>query len=162
MDIICAKLPRGEVAKYVVFFAFFLCSKSCDAPECESGMKPCFCPFCLSFSGSHSIFMVIVVILFLVHFLICSQGEVQSSFLCNVCVLSQFQIGSSTCVLCVYIVKTRFWAPIPDQKLKCFNFINVQIWYCRGKKKMKNEINKCGLDVIKGMRGSPDIWLSAF
>ena len=108
MDIICAKLPRGEVAKYVVFFAFFLCSKSCDAPEYESGMKPRFCPFCLSFSGSHSIFMVIVVILFLVHFLICSQGEVQSSFLCNVCVLSQFQIGSPTCVLCVYIVKTRF------------------------------------------------------
>ena len=39
----------GGVAKYVMFFTFFLCSKSCDAPEYESGMKPRFCPFCLSF-----------------------------------------------------------------------------------------------------------------
>ena len=117
------------------FLLFFLCSKSSDAPECESGMKPRFCPFCISFSGSHSIFMVIVVVLFLAHFFICSQEEVQSSFLCNVCVLSQFQIGSSTCVLCVYIVKTRFWAPIPDQKLKCFNFINVWISCCLERKK---------------------------
>ena len=104
MHIICAKL--GGMAKYVMFFTFFLCSKSSDAPDCESGMKPRFCPFCISFSGSHSIFMVIVVVLFLAHFFICSQEEVQSSFLCNVCVLSQFQIGSSTCLLCVYIVKT--------------------------------------------------------
>ena len=84
------------------FLLFFLCSKSSDAPESESGMKPRFCPFCISFSGSHSIFMVIVVVLFLAHFFICSQEEVQSSFLCNVCVLSVSDWKLYLCLVCLY------------------------------------------------------------
>ena len=122
------------MAKYVVFFAFFLCSKSCDAPECESGMKPCFCPFCLSFSGSHSIFMVIVVILFLVHFLICSQGEVQSSFLCNVCVLSQFQIGSPTCLLCLHC-QNQILSPNSRSETEVFQFHKCTNLILSGKEK---------------------------